>query len=163
MPRLYLVRHAIAEERNAERWPDDALRPLSDRGARRFIEAARGLRDLGMTPAVSLTSPYARAVQTAALLETYAGWPAALQVDAFASDDIDAQVEALRALAAETSVGVVGHEPHLSGLASWLLAGDGGTIEFDWRKGGIAALEWNEPRAGGAQLVAFAPPRLLRR
>src|SRR5207253_362118 len=32
---LYLVRHAIAENRDAERWPDDALRPLTKDGERK--------------------------------------------------------------------------------------------------------------------------------
>ena len=35
---LYLIRHAVAEERGDE-WPDDAKRPLSDDGY--FPEAAR--------------------------------------------------------------------------------------------------------------------------
>ena len=32
---LLIVRHAIACERNRQRWPDDADRPLSSRGAAR--------------------------------------------------------------------------------------------------------------------------------
>ena len=40
---VYLIRHAIAELRDATRWPDDSLRPLSDEGSERFRRAARGL------------------------------------------------------------------------------------------------------------------------
>ena len=40
---LYLVRHAVAEERGPA-WPDDALRPLTDDGAKRWRRQARGPR-----------------------------------------------------------------------------------------------------------------------
>ena len=40
---LYLVRHAIAEDRDAMRWPDDADRPLSDKGVDRFERESHGL------------------------------------------------------------------------------------------------------------------------
>src|SRR4030095_6138514 len=45
---LYLVRHAIAEPRDSERWPDDASRPLTENGVKLFRAAARGLRSLGV-------------------------------------------------------------------------------------------------------------------
>ena len=40
---LLIVRHAIAMERDAKRWPDDRLRPLSARGIARGSKAAAGL------------------------------------------------------------------------------------------------------------------------
>ena len=40
---LYLVRHAIAEERG-DAWPDDSKRPLTEEGMSRFRKSARGLR-----------------------------------------------------------------------------------------------------------------------
>jgi CHAD domain-containing protein len=39
---LYLVRHAVAEERGSD-WPDDSQRPLSDDGVKRWRREARGL------------------------------------------------------------------------------------------------------------------------
>ena len=41
---LIVVRHAIAFERDRGRWPEDALRPLTPAGKRRFRKAAQGLR-----------------------------------------------------------------------------------------------------------------------
>jgi phosphohistidine phosphatase len=163
MPRLYLVRHAIAEERDPARWPDDGLRPLSRRGGRRFIEAAPGLRTLGPAPTVSLSSPYTRAIETASLLEAHAGWPAAIEEPAFASGDRAAQIEALRGHDNVETVGVVGHEPDLARLASWLLSGDEATIAFEWRKGGLVILECSAFDERSARLVAHVPPRGLRR
>ena len=78
---LYLVRHAIAEERDPRRWPDDAQRPLSERGRARFARAAAGLRTLGVEVDLLLSSPYARAWATAEILSEEAGWPAPVVVD----------------------------------------------------------------------------------
>ena len=44
--RLYLVRHAIAHDRDAKKWPDDGQRPLTKRGIQRFEQVAAGLRKL---------------------------------------------------------------------------------------------------------------------
>lgn len=53
--------HASAFEADAETWPDDGERPLTPDGAKRFLRAARGLREL--VPAVDtvLSSPLTRA------------------------------------------------------------------------------------------------------
>ena len=61
---LYLVRHAVAEERGPA-WPDDTLRPLTERGQRRFARAATGFVRLEGVPDSILTSPLVRARQTA--------------------------------------------------------------------------------------------------
>ena len=64
---IYLIRHAIAEERGDD-WPDDDDRPLTEEGIRRFEEAARGLLEFDAHPVRILTSPLVRARQTAELL-----------------------------------------------------------------------------------------------
>src|SRR5258705_13797168 len=74
---LLVVRHAIALERSARRWPDDARRPLSPQGAARARKAALGLKRVTEHPARVLVSPLRRAQQTAAILTQFAGWPEA--------------------------------------------------------------------------------------
>jgi phosphohistidine phosphatase SixA len=74
---LYLVRHAIAEPRDLERWPDDSRRPLSSEGVELFRLAARGLGQLGIGVDGVLTSSYLRAAQTALVLTEEAEWPEA--------------------------------------------------------------------------------------
>src|SRR5262245_12823533 len=61
---LYLIRHAVAEERG-DKWPDDTKRPLTEDGTSRMRKAARGLDRLGVTLDVVVTSPLVRAKQTA--------------------------------------------------------------------------------------------------
>jgi phosphohistidine phosphatase SixA len=54
---VYLVRHAIADHRNPARWPGDARRPLTTKGAVRFRSAASGLHRLVAAVDVVLASP----------------------------------------------------------------------------------------------------------
>src|SRR5262245_54484432 len=66
---VVLFRHGPAGRRDASRWPDDSLRPLTERGADRTRDAARGLaRMLEKAPLV-ITSPLVRARETADILE----------------------------------------------------------------------------------------------
>src|SRR6059058_4426437 len=60
---LYLIRHAIAEERG-DAWPDDAKRPLTEEGMERLRKESRGLARLGVTFDVIVTSPLVRTRQT---------------------------------------------------------------------------------------------------
>src|SRR5207249_7220892 len=72
-----VVRHAVAFERSATRWPDDAERPLTPEGAERARKAALGLKRIADPPARVLASPLSRAQETAAILTRSAGWPEA--------------------------------------------------------------------------------------
>jgi phosphohistidine phosphatase len=159
---IYLVRHAIAHERDPGRWPDDALRPLTEEGIARFESAARGLRRI--VPAVDrvLSSSFTRAWQTAEILASHAGWPAAVAADELASGD-PADAVALLERQAVRSVALVGHEPHLSSLASLLLVGDGARAEMELKKGGVIALtSWTADVRDSTFLRWLAQPKLLR-
>ena len=45
---LYILRHAIAELRDAEKFPDDSKRPLTAKGAKRMKTIAEGMKALGL-------------------------------------------------------------------------------------------------------------------
>jgi len=148
---VYVVRHAIAEDRDADRWPDDALRPLSAEGERRFRRAARGLREIAPAVDAVLSSPYVRAWRTAEILYEEAGWPAPERCDrleAWRQPD-----DALDVLPRTGSVALVGHEPAMSGLVALLVGAD---LRLDFKKGGVALVE------DGA-LRWYATPKILCR
>lgn len=161
---VYLVRHAFAAHADPARWPDDALRPLTEEGAARFREAAHGLRWLVPAVDAMLASGYARAWQTAELLQEVAGWPvpegcAALE----AGRSPSATVDVLRSRS-ERVIALVGHEPHLSTLASLLCTGSEDRLQAELKKGGAAALCFAgrlEPAA--AELRWIVSPKILRR
>ncbi len=164
---LLIVRHAIAFERNARRWPDDGERPLSPEGMVRARKAAAGLKQVAERPRCVLSSPLVRAKQTAAILTEFAGWPKASECAALAPDQTPDEVFAALAAQKEKIVAVVGHQPGLGRLlAACLPAQVRGGVNpeaFELKKMGAALVSFSGmPRAGGGALNWFVPPRILR-
>ncbi|MGE0057607.1 MAG: histidine phosphatase family protein [Dehalococcoidia bacterium] len=157
---IYLVRHGIAGERDPERWPDDSLRPLTKKGIRRFERAASGLVSLVPDVDAVLSSPYKRAWQTASILED-AGWPSPLRFDALVRGEPGSLIGALQPYSELDAIALVGHEPHISRFAASLL----GRAPWDeLKKGGVVKLSLPHlSLSGGATLVWYLPPRVLRR
>jgi phosphohistidine phosphatase len=159
---LYLVRHAIAAERGPE-WPDDTLRPLTERGISRFKGVVGGLRWLDLSLDEVLTSPLVRAKQTADLLAGGLNQvPVVKILDALAPGYAPAATMSQVARSARgRRVALVGHEPALGELAAYLI---GAPRALPFRKGGACRIDvegLSSKRAG--TLVWFMPPRVLRR
>ena len=70
---LLLVRHAIAEPRDDERWPDDRDRPLNELGEERMRRAAKGLARIVPEVTIVFSSPLVRAWRTAEILHEMIG------------------------------------------------------------------------------------------
>jgi phosphohistidine phosphatase len=161
--RLYLIRHAIAHERDPARWRDDRLRPLTPEGVEKFRRAAAGLGRLAGKVGCLLTSPLVRARQTADILHRVAGWPVPLEQVELAPRRTAAQVLALLREQAVDSIALVGHEPDLSRLLAVCVAGPGARLGCQFKKGAAACLAFGSaPRAGQATLEWLATPKLLR-
>lgn len=160
---LLIVRHAIACERDARRWPDDGERPLSPQGAARARKAAAGLKQLVRRPARVLVSPLLRARQTAAILAELAGWPKGTECAELApGQSPEALLATLRRMS-ETRVALVGHEPGLGRLLAASLPGTAAPQGFRFRKMGAALLTFaGAARAGGARLEWLVPAKVLR-
>ena len=76
---------------------------------------------------------------------------------------VDDQGERAGGDAAAEGVAVVGHEPTLHELVSYLLTGDAMHAQVEFRKGSIARLEVGPPlRPGSATLRWLLPPKVLR-
>lgn len=112
-----------------------------------------------------LTSPFARAAETAAILERELGGPEPEESDSLLpSADPDELLRALRNLAldGDAVVAAVGHEPHLSTTASWFLTGRDHSV-LDLKKGSATLLDLgDDPEPGTAVLLWSLPPRALR-
>ena len=161
---LYLVRHAVAFDPDESQWPDDRDRPLTPEGEKRFRRAARGLTELMPSVDVLLSSRYARAWRTAELLEKEASWPKPVACEALEVGHSPAEVlQVLQGHAGSSAVALVGHEPSMHELASYLLTADTGHVQMEFRKGGIARLEVPDGlRPGSARLRWLLTPRALR-
>jgi len=159
---LIIIRHAIAEAAPGEE--DDAERPLSAEGKKRFRRSVRGLGALGLACDTILHSPLRRAVETAELMHPLlrgsSEEPAVLETPLLACEPGLELTRSILELGREC-VAAIGHEPWLSMWLADLLAPGAmrpETVEF--KKGGVAWLEGSEP--GLMQLRAFLPPKVLR-
>jgi phosphohistidine phosphatase len=161
---LYLVRHAVAFDFDPAQWPDDSQRPLTPEGQKRFRRAARGLRELAPSVDLVLSSPWVRAWQTAEILESVAWWPKPVACDALGAGHAPAQVlQALQPSGSYSAIALVGHEPDLHALVSYLLTADASHAQVEMKKGGVACLEVGEGlRPGAALLHWLLPPKVLR-
>jgi phosphohistidine phosphatase len=153
---LLIVRHGVAadQEEFAKTGQADDERPLTAKGRKKMKRAARGLCAIVPEIALLATSPLVRAKQTADIVaEAY-------------DREVDAVTGALRPDSAfskfvdwvkphrdQSLVCIVGHEPHLSGLATWLMSGSE-TSRLELGKGGACLLSFDGvPKKGGATLV----------
>jgi len=160
---LYVVRHAIAFERDARRWPDDRDRPLTAEGEKRFRRAARGMGSIAGEIETVLASPLARAWRTAEILAEDAGWPAPKPCEELEPDRPAAEAAgSLRPYRLAASLAIVGHEPSLSELIAFLITGSEEGALFELKKGGCALLELDGFSPGGATLRWLLTPKIER-
>ena len=169
---LYLVRHAIAEQRDSARWPDDSRgrsprRGSSASGSLRAASGGWGSRSKpcsrartcvpGKRPGSSTARPNGRSPEECRALE-----PTTPRTEC---------LDALRNRQ-ESTLALVGHQPLLSGLASLLLAGSERSLLLELKKGGVMCLRFDAPRrrrepppCAGARAPGFSarsgadPPR----
>ena len=147
---LVLLRHGIAEPRQAGRDHPDRALTVAGRQRTRLVMAALVQRGLRLDRL--LTSPYRRALQTAEL---------ALEAGLASTLAVDERLEPGGALATlltpfDGAIGLVGHEPDLGQLACRLLGLMPGCLQL--KKAGLVLLRRSEQRW---QLDALLRPGLL--
>ena len=139
---LYLLRHGEAEPRSAS--VAEARRQLTEKGRRdvgRVIERSQTVK---VKPGLILSSPYIRARQTADIAAEI------LKVKVEESSQLLPSVEPhliwdeLREHADTQEIMLVGHEPHMSRLVSFLLMT---MLAIDFKKGALIRVEVDNPPA----------------
>lgn len=122
-----LIRHAEAVDETLTL--RDPYRHLTPRGRDQARALGARLRELGCEPTEVWTSPLVRALQTAELVVVGLGSPIAVEVvPALAPDGSQHDVaSAVRALAADRCVLLVGHEPSMSAIGGLIV----GVADFD--------------------------------
>jgi phosphohistidine phosphatase len=162
---LYVMRHALAED--AAAGVDDAARHLTEKGRERTRAAAAGMRAMGIVPDVILTSPLARALETAELIAAaYDGHQAAQVRPALGiGPSVADAIAAIVPFARHDNVIIVGHEPQLTAMIATLLTGAADAMHLRMRKGACVALELPIGRLerGGAELHWMMTQRQLRK
>lgn len=139
---LYLIRHADAIDLQ----PDEA-RPLSEKGRAQVAALAKFLeRSEAFAPVEIRHSSLVRARETAESLAQALRFRGLCQeMDGLRPED-DPREIARRVAAFDRSVALVGHEPHMSALASLLVTGRTFPVAFLMKKGATLALTRDDTR-----------------
>ncbi len=160
---LLLNRHANAGERDPAQWPDDRDRPLTVKGRKVQGEVSRWLRKRGLAPTLVLTSPWARAAQTAAILvEVARVAQPPVPCEPLADDpDLIRLQDHVGQQPAGAVVAMVGHSPWMEELAAILLGGSATSLRLDFPKSGVLGIDLERLEPGSGELRFFVRPKML--
>ena len=163
---ILIIRHAKAAQRGLLGFlgKKDAARPLTEVGRRDMRKAAKGIQKLVPEIDVLATSPLARARETADIVSKRYDDIAVMELAPLAPGGSKEDVLAwLRDQKPSATVALVGHEPDLGILASWLLSG-GADSFVSLKKGAACLIEMTEkPTPGSGRLEWLLPPATLRK
>ena len=156
----YFLRHGPAGDR--ETWKgSDSQRPLTRDGRKRIAREARTMADLRLELARVITSPLARARQTAQIVADELDLKDALVEDpridlGFSADRL---ASVLRDYQDANAIMLVGHEPSMSGVIAEVVGG----ANLDFKKGALACVEIGSLAPPRGRLIWLATPKLLTR
>ncbi|MCX6904667.1 MAG: phosphohistidine phosphatase SixA [Verrucomicrobia bacterium] len=147
---IYLLRHGLAAVALSQKIEADRKRPLTAKGRKKMRKIAEAMKAMGLAFDLILTSPCLRAKETAAIVAK--GMDAQEHIELMAELSVEAMPQAaldkLRAMHfLPENLLLVGHEPHLSGLISLLLAGSP-RLRLTMKKGGLCKLSLGSLKHG---------------
>ena len=160
---LYIVRHAIAIPRGTPGYDDDSQRPLTDAGRKKMKKIVDGLRQLDLELDAIVSSPYVRARDTAMILakEFNMKNKVSLSDSLIPPGNFESLINEIREKYDVENLALVGHEPMLSSLVSWLSTGNT-AMKVVLKKGGVAYLSSdNLYEQGRATLQWLLTPALI--
>ncbi len=161
--KLYILRHGDAVEHGDPRYKEDE-RPLTPKGIQRTKQLAHALRQMKISFDAVLSSPLARARQTAEIVNR--GLKLEQKIDftenlapSGSMAKLVTEISVIRPT--PESVLLSGHEPYLSGFLSLLCVG-GPNLSVKLKKGALCRLEVDELHCGKcAELEWLLQPRLV--
>ncbi len=160
---LYIVRHAIAVQRATPGYEDDSQRPLTAAGRKKMKKIVKGIHQLNIELDVILSSPYVRARDTAKILagEFEMKNKIAFSDNLIPPGNFENLISEIHEKYDVNNLALVGHEPMLSSLISWLATGNT-DMRITLKKGGIAYLSAdNLYQDGRATLEWLLTPAVL--
>lgn len=138
--KICILRHAEAEPRGPS--VAEGARKLTAKGRRQLRAVLKQAREGGIEPQVILSSPWVRAVETAAAAREAFACEQVIETKALLPDVAPSHVwSEIRSLRPLKEIMVVGHEPHLSRFAAFLLEAP---VAIDLKKSGLIRLEVQE-------------------
>ena len=136
---IYLLRHGIAED--ARSGQADSERALTDDGREKLRRVLKRARTADLDPGVILSSPYRRAVETAAVAAEVLGYKGQIvRTRALIPEASPYEAwEEIRDRKDERSVLLASHEPLMSSLVAFLL--DSPAMMVDMKKGALVRID----------------------
>ena len=136
---VYLLRHGVAVEASAGN--SDQNRALTGEGRKKLRQVLQNAAKVQVQPALILSSPLKRAVQTAEIAKEVLGYKKDIvETGALKPGSSVEQVwEEIRVHRQHTPLLLVGHNPLLENLAGYLLGSR--NLKMDFKKGAILRLD----------------------
>ena len=154
---IYLLRHGIAEDAKPGR--PDSERPLTSEGRDKLRRVLKRARTADLDPSLILSSPYRRALETAAAAAEVLGYKGEIvRTGALVpeSSPYDAWEE-IRNRKDERAILLASHEPLMSSLAAFLL--DSPALQVDMKKAALVRIDCERfgPKAAGVLKWMLTP------
>ena len=154
---IYLLRHGIAED--AKPGQPDAERPLTAEGRDKLRRVLKRARTADLDPSLILSSPYRRAVETAAVAAevlAYKGETACTRALVPEASPYDAWEE-IRNRRNERAILLSSHEPLMSSLAAFLL--DSPALRVEMKKAALMRIDCDRfgPKPAGVLKWMLTP------
>lgn len=137
---IYILRHGEAVPKGTPGYPTDD-RPLTDDGIEKLTEAAKGIKSLINSFDVVVSSPLVRALDTAKIASEAVGYSGKIHTTEYMIPESPMRnlFEFLKQFNGKEKILLVGHEPHLGYLASFMIGIEESVIEF--KKGGMCRID----------------------
>ena len=145
---IYLLRHGIADEGRPGR--PDAERALTSEGREKLRRVLKRARSADVTPSLILSSPYRRALETAAVAVDVFGYKGeVMRTNALVPEAAPADAwQEIRSRKGESAILLASHEPLMSSMAAFLLGSP--ALLVDMKKGALMRMDCDgfgpEPR-----------------
>lgn len=159
--KLYIVRHAIAEERDFHVYPNDD-RPLSKIGVRKMLKNAKAIAKIISEPVGIFSSPLTRACHTAEILaSTLKQSTLITRSDSLLPEaSADTIIQLCKQYSGGTDILIVCHEPSLGIFLSALLRQKNQPLLL--KKGSLCCIEFNADQPKKSSFLFYIPPKILR-
>lgn len=160
---IHLLRHGIAAALGQENNFRDAQRALTSEGITKMRQAAQGLKKLQVEFDLIASSPLMRARQTAEIVAETLKFRRPLDEwdELVPEGAIESVLRRLYDFRECQSVLLVGHQPSIGCLTSYLVFGDA-RVSLPFKKGAVFCIQTNDPPPWAGELLWTLPSRMLR-
>lgn len=162
MPKLFLIRHAIAEDRiefQKTKLNDD-LRPLTGFGQKKMEKIAKKLHKIYPDIDLLAQSPLLRSKQTVDVLKKFYKKANIKTLTGLTpGSSFKDLLDDLKKFSS-MNLAIVGHEDDLSQFLSFLITGNRAPSPFRFKKGGIACLEYKKMETTHFELQWIVGPKI---